>query len=83
MIDNGERRSISLEEIPNFEKLKDIKLGFPKNNKVLNYLIQEIMGDEMKTFRRPNMPEDGPDGLVLKSVTELIIQASDILKVMR
>jgi len=70
-----------LVDFPGYEDIKSITLNFPRNNIVLNKLIREVMGEDMKTFEKPGRVEDGPIGLVLKSEPEdLIRYASDILK---
>jgi len=70
-----------LTEFPDYKGIKSVTLNFPRNNIVLNRLIREVMGDEIKTFEKPNRPEDGPFGLTLKAdEAELIREASSILK---
>jgi len=70
-----------LDEFPDYEEVKSITLNFPKNNIILNRLIREVLGEEMDSFERPNRPEDGPLGLVLKAEeADLIREASFILK---
>jgi len=79
---NGRVIRRGLDEFPDYENIKSITLNFPKNNIILNKLIREVMGDEMRTFERPNRAEDGPVGLVLTSAdkVELIRDATTILK---
>ena len=70
-----------LDEFPDYEKINSITLNFPRNNIILNRLIREVLGDDIKEFERPNRVEDGPLGLVLKAdEEELIREASSILK---
>jgi len=70
-----------LTEFPDYKGIKSVTLNFPRNNIVLNRLIREVMGDDIKTFEKPNRPEDGPFGLTLKAdEAELIREASSILK---
>ena len=70
-----------LDEFPDYEEIKSITLNFPRNNIILNRLIREILGDEINEFERPNRPEDGPLGLVLKAdEAELIHDATTIMK---
>jgi hypothetical protein len=70
-----------LDEFPDYEEVKSITLNFPKNNITLNRLIREVLGEEMDSFERPNRPENGPLGLVLKAdEADLIQEASSILK---
>lgn len=73
-----------LDEFPDYEEVKSITLNFPKNNIILNRLIREVLGEEMDSFERPNRPEDGPLGLVLKAdEADLIQEATSILKNVR
>tara|TARA_B100000424_G_C22937998_1_gene499104 strand:- start:414 stop:1688 length:1275 start_codon:yes stop_codon:yes gene_type:complete len=66
------------------EKVKEVKLRFPKNNLALNKLIRIVMGDEMDTFQKPgssNNKDDAnyaPAGLMLKSVEKFGNQTSSL-----
>ena len=59
--------------VEGLEKVKQVRLRFPKNNLALNKLIRIVMGDEMDTFQKPgssNNKDDAnyaPAGLMLKS----------------
>ena len=56
-------------EVVGVENLTSIRLYFPPNNKSINALIREVLGDEINTFETPNA-KDGisKPGLTLKAV---------------
>ena len=71
------------------EKVKEVKLRFPKNNLALNKLIRIVMGDEMDTFQKPgssNNKDDAnyaPAGLMLKSVEKFGNQTSSLQEMLQ
>jgi len=63
------RKNIRLDEIPGYEKIKQIKVSWPTSNTFLLRLMREVMGDEVDTFQKPGTtPEEVKPGLMLKAV---------------
>ena len=62
------RKNVRLDEIPGYEKIKEIKVSWPSSNTFLLRLIREVMGDEVDTFQKPGTSsEEVKPGLMLKS----------------
>lgn len=60
------------------EKVKQVRLVFPKSNLALNRLIKEVLGEEMNTVQKPGTVADkeaenyAPTGLVLKTWVDIL-----------
>tara|TARA_R100000458_G_scaffold59214_1_gene69139 strand:+ start:3559 stop:5001 length:1443 start_codon:yes stop_codon:yes gene_type:complete len=76
--------------VEGLEKVKQVRLRFPKNNLALNKLIRIVMGDDMDTFQKPgssNNKDDAnyaPAGLMLKSQDwKNVLKSDDVNKFFR
>ena len=68
------------------EKVKKVKLRFPRNNLSLNSAIKIVMGDEMETHQKPGTVADkesgtyAPAGLVLKHIEKRASSLEEMLQ---
>ena len=72
------------DRVEGIEKLKTVKLRFPKNNLALNRTIVEvlrILGEEIQSYQTPKAKEGtAKPGLILKQKVEKMDSWQDILK---
>ena len=71
---------IELDEVINYETITNVSLKFPANNKTLNKIIREVMGEEMNTYKVPNSTQS--DGITLKQI-DAMEAFSNLMKVIK
>tara|TARA_R110000803_G_scaffold109536_1_gene177942 strand:+ start:264 stop:1388 length:1125 start_codon:yes stop_codon:yes gene_type:complete len=75
-----DEEKVELDEVVNYEKINNVSLKFPKNNKTLNKIIREVMGEQMNTYKVPGNTQS--DGITLKQIDAM--QAfSNLMKVLK
>lgn len=75
---DGEK--IEIDEVVNYETINNVSLKFPANNKTLNKIVREVMGEEMNTYKVPNSTQS--DGITLKQL-DAMTAFSNLMKVMK
>jgi hypothetical protein len=67
--------------IVGYDKVKSVKLYFPKNNKALNKLIYMVLGDEANDYQTPKaISGEAKPGVVLKTWESIITKHDKIGK---